>query len=72
MVFQMASRRYERGSIIPTSNKTFGEMGQVFGDDVLGTAILDHLLHHAEVVSIKGPFYRLKDRMLDKGGDAAA
>jgi DNA replication protein DnaC len=72
MVFQLVSRRYERGSIILTSNKTFSEMGQVFGDEVLATAILDRLLHHAEVVSIKGPSYRLKDRMLDKGGEAAA
>jgi len=72
MVFQLVSRRYEWGSIILTSNKTFGEMGQVFGDEVLATAILDRLLHHAEVISIKGPSYRLKDRMLEKGGEAAA
>lgn len=71
MVFQMVSRRYERGSIILTSNKTFSEMGQVFGDEVLATAILDRLLHHAEVISIKGPSYRLKDRMLKEGGEAA-
>ena len=73
MVFQLVSRRYERGSIILTSNKTFSEMGQVFGDEVLATAILDRLLHHAEVISIKGPSYRLKDRMLERpeGGDAA-
>jgi DNA replication protein DnaC len=72
MVFQLVSRRYERGSIILTSNKTFGEMGQVFGDEVLASAILDRLLHHAEVISINGPSYRLKDRMLEQreGGDA--
>ena len=71
MVFQLVSRRYERGSIILTSNKTFSEMGQVFGDEVLATAILDRLLHHAEVLSIKGPSYRLKDRMIERveGGD---
>jgi DNA replication protein DnaC len=71
MVFQLVSRRYERGSIILTSNKTFGEMGQVFGDEVLATAILDRLLHHAEVISINGPSYRLKDRILEQreGGD---
>jgi DNA replication protein DnaC len=67
MVFQLVSRRYERGSIVLTSNKTFGEMGQVFGDEVLATAILDRLLHHAEVLSIKGPSYRLKDRMIERG-----
>lgn len=72
MVFQLVSRRYERGSIILTSNKTFSEMGQVFGDEVLATAILDRLLHHAEVLSIKGPSYRLKDRMIERveGGGA--
>ena len=71
MVFQLVSRRYERGSIILTSNKTFAEMGQVFGDEVLASAILDRLLHHAEVISINGPSYRLKDRMLEQrdGGD---
>jgi DNA replication protein DnaC len=50
--------------------KTFGEMGQVFGDEVLASAILDRLLHHAEVVAINGPSYRLKDRMLEEGGQA--
>ena len=71
MVFQLVSRRYERGSVILTSNKTFGEMSQVFGDEVLASAILDRLLHHAEVISINGPSYRLKDRMLEQrdGGD---
>lgn len=71
MVFQLVSRRYERGSVILTSNKTFAEMGQVFGDEVLASAILDRLLHHAEVISINGPSYRLKDRMLEQrdGGD---
>ena len=72
MVFQLVSRRYERGSIVLTSNKTFAEMGQVFGDEVLAWAILDRLLHHAEVISINGPSYRLKDHMLEQrdGGDA--
>lgn len=70
MVFQLVSRRYERGSIILTSNKSFGEMGQVFGDEVLASAILDRLLHHAEVISIDGPSYRLKDRMRPEGGGA--
>ena len=72
MVFQLVSRRYERGSIILTSNKTFAEMGQVFGDEMLAWAILDRLLHHAEVISINGPSHRLKDHMLEQrdGGDA--
>lgn len=70
MVSQLVSRRYERGSIILTSNKSFAEWGSVLGDDVLATAILDRLLHHCDVISINGPSYRLKDRMnLVTGGD---
>ncbi|MFG2235824.1 IS21-like element helper ATPase IstB [Streptomyces sp. NPDC048723] len=63
LVFQVISKRYEKGSIILTSNKAFSEWGQVFGDEVLATAILDRLLHHCEVVSINGPSYRLKNRL---------
>ena len=70
MVFQLVSRRYERGSMIITSNKSFAEWGAVLGDDVLATAILDRLLHHCDVLSINGPSYRLKDRLnLVTGGD---
>lgn len=54
LVFQIISKRYEKGSIILTSNKTFSEWGQVFGDEVFATAILDRLLHHCEVISING------------------
>ncbi|GAA1841609.1 hypothetical protein GCM10009736_04250 [Actinomadura bangladeshensis] len=46
-----------------TSNKAFSEWGQIFGDEVLATAILDRLLHHCEVIAINGPSYRLKNRM---------
>ncbi|GHE81062.1 IS21-like element helper ATPase IstB (plasmid) [Streptomyces cellulosae] len=63
LVFQVISKRYEKGSIILTSNKTFGEWGQVFGDEVLATAILDRLLHHCEVLPINGNSYRLKNRL---------
>lgn len=63
LVFQVISKRYEKGSIILTSNKTFSEWGQVFGDEVLATAILDRLLHHCDVVAINGPSYRLKNRL---------
>ena len=70
MVFQLVSRRYERGSMIITSNKSFAEWGDVLGDDVLATAILDRLLHHCDVLSINGPSYRLKDRFdLVTGGE---
>jgi DNA replication protein DnaC len=54
MVFQLVARRYERGSILATSNKAFSEWGQVFGDDVLASAILDRLLHHCDVISTAG------------------
>ncbi|CAM5534114.1 Insertion sequence IS5376 putative ATP-binding protein [Streptomyces tendae] len=63
LVFQVISKRYEKGSIILTSNKSFGEWGEVFGDEVLATAILDRLLHHCEVVPINGNSYRLKNRL---------
>jgi len=63
LVFQLISKRYERGSILLTSNKAFSEWGQVFGDEVLATAILDRLLHHCEILAINGPSYRLKNRL---------
>jgi DNA replication protein DnaC len=71
MVFQLIARRYERGSILATSNKAFSEWGQVFGDDVLASAILDRLLHHCDVISINGPSYRLKDRLKPSNGGGA-
>ena len=61
MFFQLISRRYERGSVIITSNKSFPEWGAVLGDDILATAILDRLLHHCRVVNIKGHSYRLRE-----------
>jgi DNA replication protein DnaC len=66
MVFQLVARRYERSCIPLTSNKAFSEWGQVFGDDVLASAILDRLLLHSDVISISGPSYRLKPS--DGGG----
>ncbi|MCE7001983.1 IS21-like element helper ATPase IstB [Kibdelosporangium philippinense] len=63
LVFQVISKRYEKGSVILTSNKNFGEWAQVFSDEVLATAILDRLLHHCDVIPINGPSYRLKNRL---------
>lgn len=60
--FQIVSERYERGSILLTSNKTFGAWGDIFGDSVLATAILDRLLHHSSTVNIKGESYRIKEK----------
>mgnify|MGYP000847677671 FL=1 len=63
LFFQLISARYERGSIILTSNKGFGEWGELMGDPVLASAVLDRLLHHAHTINIRGNSYRLKDRL---------
>lgn len=63
LFFQLISTRYERGSLILTSNKSFGDWGELFGDSVLASAILDRLLHHSHIINIRGPSYRLKDKM---------
>jgi DNA replication protein DnaC len=63
LLFQVLSHRYERGSVILTSNKSYGEWAEVFsGDAVLATAILDRLLHHSTTIAIRGQSYRLKDK----------
>ena len=63
LLFEVVSRRYEHGSIVLTSNKSFGEWAEVFsGDGVIATAILDRLLHHSHVISIRGESYRLRDK----------
>lgn len=61
-LFQLVSRRYEKGSILVTSNRSVGEWGEVFGDSIVATAILDRLLHHSHVVTIRGESYRLKEK----------
>src|ERR1700757_661189 len=60
--FQLVSARYERGSIILTSNKSYADWGSIFGDSIIATAILDRLLHHSTTINIRGESYRLKDR----------
>ena len=60
--FQLVSRRYERGSILITSNRAVGDWGKVLGDEVVATAILDHLLHHSHVLTIRGDSYRLREK----------
>jgi DNA replication protein DnaC len=62
LFFQLISARYERASVIVTSNKPFGRWGEVFGDPVVAAAMIDRIVHHAEVVNLKGDSYRLKDR----------
>lgn len=62
LFFRLLARRYEKASLILTSNKSFLDWGEIFGDQVLATAILDRLLHHATTLNIKGDSYRLKDK----------
>jgi DNA replication protein DnaC len=66
LFFQLISSRYERASLIVTSNKPFGRWGEVFGDDTVAAAMIDRLVHHAEVVNLKGDSYRLRDRDLGR------
>ena len=63
LFFQLISRRYKRGPMILTSNQSFGSWGDVFGDRVIATAILDRVLHHAITINIRGNSYRLKDKL---------
>jgi DNA replication protein DnaC len=71
LFFQLVSARYERASLIVTSNKPFGRWGEVFGDDVVAAAMIDRLVHHAEVIALKGDSYRLKNRDLGRVPAAA-
>jgi DNA replication protein DnaC len=78
LFFQLVSRRYERGAIILTSNQSLGAWGDVFGDPVIATAVLDRLLHHSITVNIRGESYRLREKLKagllkpKVGADAAA
>jgi len=77
LFFQFVSSRYERASTIITSNKSFIDWQELFGDQVIASAILDRLLHHCRVINIKGHSYRLKGKafaqqlLQNQGGDAA-
>ena len=64
LMFSLVSSRYERASMIVTSNKPFSAWGEIFGDDVVAAAMIDRLVHHAEILALKGDSYRLKDRDL--------
>ena len=59
-IFQVVSRRYEKGSIVLTSNRGFGDWNQVFADPVVASAIIDRLLHNASVLDIRGHSYRMR------------
>ena len=61
-LFQLVSRRYQRGSIILTSNKSYGDWGDILADQILATAILDRLLHFSTTLNIRGQSYRLREK----------
>ena len=63
-MFSLVSSRYERASMIVTSNKPFSRWGEIFGDEVVAAAMIDRLVHHAEILNLKGDSYRLKDKDL--------
>ncbi len=62
MFFRLLARRYERASLVVTSNKSLVDWAEIFNDQVLATAILDRLLHHATTINIKGESYRLREK----------
>ena len=62
LFFQLVARRYERGSMLVTTNQVVSQWGTVFGDEVLAAAILDRLLHHSHTLMIQGESYRLRQK----------
>jgi DNA replication protein DnaC len=62
LLFALVSRRYERGSIIITSNRGFEAWGEILGDAMVAAALIDRLVHHATMVPLKGKSYRLRER----------
>jgi DNA replication protein DnaC len=72
LFFQLITRKYEKSSIILSSNRSFSDWGDIFNDNIIASAILDRLLHHSTVINIKGNSYRLKERkhtFTNIGGD---
>jgi DNA replication protein DnaC len=61
LFFQLMSRRYEHASTVLTSNKSFEEWGDVFGDEVMAAALIDRLVHHCHIVNIRGNSYRMRE-----------
>jgi len=62
LMFELVSARYEKASMIVTSNKPFSKWGEIFGDDMVATAMIDRLIHHADILSLKGDSYRLRGK----------
>jgi hypothetical protein len=69
--FQLMSRRYEHASTVLTSNKSFEEWGEIFGDEVMAAALIDRLLHHCHIVNIRGNSYRMRAHS-DSGGHCSS
>lgn len=63
LLFQLIARRYEKNSTIITTNQMFSKWGEVFSDPVIANALLDRLIHHSHIIKIKGPSYRIKDKI---------
>ena len=70
LLFQLINKRYEKHSTIITTNKPFGEWGDLFGDNMIANAILDRLVHHSHIVNITGNSYRLKDKINFKDSES--
>ncbi len=64
LLFQLINKRYEKNSIIITTNKPFSKWGELFGDPMIANAILDRLIHHAHIINITGQSYRMKDVLI--------
>jgi DNA replication protein DnaC len=72
LMFSLVSARYERASIIVTSNKPFSAWGEIFGDEIVAVAMIDRLVHHSEILSLKGDSYRLQGKDLRARASAEA
>ena len=66
--FEVISKRYEKGSVIITTNKSFDSWGDIFADPILASAIIDRIVHYSVIINIKGPSYRRKD-IKKRGGE---
>ena len=64
LMFMLVASRYEQASLIVTSNKAFSAWGEIFGDEVVAAAMIDRLVHHADILALKGDSYRLRDKDL--------
>ena len=62
LLLALVARRYERGSIIVTSNRGFDAWGEILGDAMVAAALIDRLIHHAHIITLKGKSYRLRER----------